>query len=310
MSQEKSQKNVSNLPHNVNSQKCIRCGKILRVSDEETGEIICGVCGYVISEQIANTEPEWSSFSDETSKQRTGSNMTLARHDMGLSTIISPVNRDATGKPLSAAMKSTVKRLRIWEKRSDKSTDKNFIHAFAELERIKDKLVVSDAVVEKAAYIYRKIVEHKLTKGRHISIFVAASLYAACRITGTPRTIKDMQNATNVSRRDLTKYYRIIIREFDLQIPVVDPVQCVARIANIAGVSEKTRRFAVDIIHKAKQYGILEGKDPTSIAATAIYIAGKKMKEFLSQRKIASAANITEITIRNRTKGLQVILKL
>jgi len=75
-------------------------------------------------------------------------------------------------------------------------------------------------------------------------------------------------------------------------------------------VSEKTRRFAVDIIHKAKQYGILEGKDPTSIAATAIYIAGKKMKEFLSQRKIASAANITEITIRNRTKGLQVILKL
>lgn len=310
MSQEKSQKKVSNLPYNVNSQKCIRCGKILRVSDEETGEIICGICGYVISEQIANTEPEWSSFSDETSKQRTGSNMTLARHDMGLSTIINPVNRDATGKPLSMAMKSTVKRLRIWEKRSGKSTDKNFQHAFAELERIKDKLVVSDVVVEKAAYIYRKIVERKLTKGRHISIFVAASLYAACRITGTPRTIKDMQNATNVSRRDLTKYYRIIIREFDLQIPVVDPVQCVARIANIAGVSEKTRRFAVDIIHKAKQYGILEGKDPTSIAATAIYIAGKKMKEFLSQQKIASAANITEITIRNRTKGLQIILKL
>lgn len=310
MLQEKSEKKVSNLFNNVNSQKCIRCGKILRVSDEETGEIICGACGYVISEQIANTTPEWNSFSDEVSKQRTGSNISLARHDMGLSTIINPINRDASGKPLSAAMKSTVKRLRVWEKRSGKPTDKNFIHAFAEIERIKDKLVVSDAVVEKAAYIYRKIVEHKITKGRNISTFVAASLYAACRITETPRTIKDMQKATNVSRKDLTKYYRLIIREFDLQMPVIDPVQCVARIANNAGVSEKTRRFAIDIIHKAKQYGILEGKDPTCIAATAIYLAGKKMKEFLSQRKIASAADITEITIRNRTKGLQIILKL
>ncbi len=310
MSQEKSQKNISNLLNNVNSQKCIRCGKILRVSDEVTGEIICGMCGYVIADQIANMNPEWNSFSDETNKQRTGSNITLARHDMGLSTIINPINQDVTGKPLSSAMKSTVKRLRIWEKRNGAPTDKNFIIAFAELERAKDKLVVSEAVVEKAAYIYRKIVERRLTKGRNISTFVAASLYVACRITETPRTIKDIQKATNIHKRELTKYYRLIIREFDLQIPVVDPVQCITRIANNAGVSEKTRRFAVDIIHKAKQSGILEGKDPTSIAATAIYLAGKMMKEYLSQRKIASAANITEITIRNRTKALQILLEL
>lgn len=310
MSQEKSQKNISNLLNNVNSQKCIRCGKILRVSDEETGEIVCGMCGYVIADRIANMNPEWNSFSDETNKQRTGSNITLARHDMGLSTIINPINRDVTGKPLSSAMKSTVKRLRIWEKRNGAPTDKNFIIAFAELERAKDKLVVSEAVVEKAAYIYRKIVERRLTKGRNISTFVAASLYVACRITETPRTIKDIQKATNIHKRELTKYYRLIIREFDLQIPVVDPIQCITRIANNAGVSEKTRRFAVDIIHKAKQSGILEGKDPTSIAATAIYLAGKMMKEYLSQRKIASAANITEITIRNRTKALQILLEL
>lgn len=308
--QKKSKKEILNLSNNMNSQKCVRCGKILRVSDEETGEIICGMCGYVISDQIVNTKPEWSSFPDESNKQRTGSNITLARHDMGLSTVINPINRDVTGKPLSFAMKSTLNRLRIWEKRNGKSTDKNFIQAFAELERAKDKLGVSNTVSEKAAYIYRKIVERKLTKGRNVSTFVAASLYAACRITETPRTIKDIQKATNVHKRELTKYYRLIIREFDLQIPVVDPVQCVTRIANIAGVSEKTRRFAVDIIHKAKQHGVLDGKDPTSVAATAIYIAGKKMKEYLSQRKIAAAANITEITIRNRTKTLQILLEL
>ena len=87
------------------------------------------MCGYVISEKIVSIDPEWNSFSDEPNNQRTGRNITLARHDMGLSTIINPINKDATGKPLSLTMKDSVKRFRVWEKRNGKSTDKNFIHS-------------------------------------------------------------------------------------------------------------------------------------------------------------------------------------
>ncbi|KFM17254.1 Transcription initiation factor IIB 1 protein [Marine Group I thaumarchaeote SCGC RSA3] len=85
-----------------------------------------------------------------------------------------------------------------------------------------------------------------------------------------------MQKVSGVNRRNLTKYYRLLIKEFNWQIPVVDPTQCVVRIANNAGVSEKTKRTAIDILHKVKQQGFIDGKDPTSVAAAAIYIAGKK----------------------------------
>ena len=49
---------------------------------------------------------------------RTGAPTSLTRHDKGLSTVINPANKDATGRPLSSSMKSTITRLRTWDSRS------------------------------------------------------------------------------------------------------------------------------------------------------------------------------------------------
>ena len=72
-------------------------------------------------------------------------------HDMGLATIINPINKDASGRPLSATMKNTIERLRTWDSRSQvqEPIDRNFRQAFGELNRLKDKLAISDAVIEK-----------------------------------------------------------------------------------------------------------------------------------------------------------------
>ena len=43
--------------------------------------------------------------------------------------------------------------------------DRNFRQAFSELDRLKDKLAVGDAVIEKAAYVYRKALEKGLVRG-------------------------------------------------------------------------------------------------------------------------------------------------
>src|SRR3546814_10291614 len=47
----------------------------------------------------------------------------------------------------------------------------------------------------------------------------------------------------------------------DLKMPVVDPVKCVARIASKSGLSEKTKRKALEILKKAEQGKISAGKD-------------------------------------------------
>jgi len=291
-------------------QNCLRCGKKALITDTETGEIFCGGCGFVLSERIESTGPERRSFPDDRiSRERTGVRTSLAIHDQGLSTVISPTNRDATGQPLSNSMKKTLKRLRIWDSRSQNdSIDRNFRQAFNELYRLKDKLSLSDSVVEKAAYIYRKALEKKLVRGRSISGMMGSSLYAACREVETPRTLKEIADTMNIKKGDLAACYRLLVKELDLKMPVVDSTQNVARIASKIGLSEKTQRYAIEILRKAEEEKISAGKNPMALAATALYISCVKMGVRHTQRDFAEAANITEVTIRNRYKGLLELL--
>jgi transcription initiation factor TFIIB len=298
---------------NVGS-KCARCGKKSLVTDNVTGERFCGGCGFVISERVDETGPEWRSFSKDESddRSRTGSPTSLAMHDMGLATIIGHANKDVTGKPLSASMKSTIERLRTWDSRSQvhEPADRNFRQAFSELDRLKDKLALSNAVIEKTAYIYRKALDKGLVRGRSIPGVLAAALYVACRESGTPRTLNDMSRQINVKRKDISRCYRLLLRELDLNMPVVNPIICTSRIASEAGLSEKVKRRALTILKDANEMEITAGKDPMGLAAAALYLSCVLNGENTTQKVIAMAAGVTEVTIRNRYKGLRESLKI
>ena len=296
----------------ITGPKCPSCGGKKIVSDQDTGELFCGKCGFVITDKIADTGAEWRSFAnDENNRARTGAGTSLTMHDMGLSTVIGAANKDATGKPLSASVKSSIERLRTWDSRSQahSSADRNLRQALNEMNKLKDKLALTNAVIEKAAFIYRKAMEKKLVRGRSIQGLVAACLYASCRTTETPRTLDDIANGINIRRKDVARCYRLIYRELELKMPVVDPVKGVSRIASIAGLGEKTKRKAILILNEAKRKYITAGKDPMGIAAAALYLACISTGEVKSQKDISIASGVTEVTIRNRCKGLRTMLQ-
>jgi len=288
-------------------QNCLRCGKKTLITDAETGEIFCGDCGFVLFEQIENPGPERRSFPDDKiNRERTGLGASLAIHDQGLSTVINQTNRDATGKPLSNSMITTLKRLRRWDYASqNKANVTNLRKAFNELYRLRDKLSLPDSVMEKAAYIYRKALDKKLVRGRSISAMIGSALYAACREVQTPRTLKEIAETMNIKKHDLAASYRLLVNELDLKMPVLDSVQNVARIASKIGLSEKTKRSAIEILRKAEENKISAGKNPMGLAAAALYAACVLNGENKTQRDLSEAASITEVTIRNRYKGLK-----
>ena len=293
--------------------KCPSCGVKIILTDQNTGELFCGKCGLVISDKIIDMSAEWRSFSNEggIDPTRTGAPTSLTMHDRGLSTVIGAINKDASGKPLSTSMKSSIERLRTWDSRSQtqSSSDKNLRQALNEMSKLKDKLALTDAVIEKASYIYRKSLERKLVRGRSIQGLVAACLYAACRNTETPRTIQDISNGMNIRKKDIARCYRLVFRELELKMPVVDPVKGVSRIASIAKLNEKTKRKAIQILNQAKNTGLSAGKDPRGIAAAALYLACISTGEIKSQKEISIASGITEVTIRNRCAGLRKMLE-
>ena len=294
--------------------KCPKCGKGPMILDTSSGELFCSNCGFVVKEKIEEVGPEWRAFSKEEKedRSRTGIPSSLAMHDMGLATVIGTKDIDASGKSLSASMRATIERLRTWDSRSQvhEPVDRNLRQAFSELDRLADKLNVGDAVIERSAYIYRKALDRGLVRGRSISALIAAALYAACRDTETPRTLKDVSAVSNIRKKDIARCYRLLLREMEMKMPVVDPVKCVSRIASKARLSEKTKRRALEILKKAEETKTSAGKDPMGLAAAALYVACVLEGENKTQKDIAEAAGVTEVTIRNRYKGLKSTLKL
>jgi len=294
--------------------RCPKCGKGPMIVDESSGELFCSKCGFVVKEKIEEVGPEWRAFSKEEKedRSRTGIPSSLAMHDMGLATVIGSKDVDASGKSLPASIRATIERLRTWDSRSQvhEPVDRNLRQAFSELDRLADKLNISDAVIEKSAYIYRKAVERGLVRGRSISALIAAALYAACRDTETPRTLKDVSAVSNIRKKDIARCYRLLLREMEIKMPVVDPVKCVSRVASKARLSERTKRKALEILKKAEETKTSAGKDPMGLAAAALYVACVLEGENKTQKDIAEAAGVTEVTIRNRYKGLKSALKL
>src|SRR4030066_646047 len=294
--------------------KCPECGSVNLIHDYDTGETVCGDCGLVLYGQMMDKGPEWRAFTQEekASRSRVGMPTSYSVHDKGLSTAISQVDRDAFGRKLPLATRLQMWRLRKWQIRSrvHSSIDRNLAQAMSELDRLSDKVCISRPIKEKAAVICRKALDKRLVRGRSIAGIAAAALYAACRGSGTPRTLREIAEASLVDKKEVARCYRLLLREPDVHIPISDPLTYVSKIAEKNGISGKTQGAAIQILRDARKKRAAAGKDPMGLAAAALYIACLQHNEKKTQKDIAEAAGVTEVTVRNRYKALKKQLNL
>lgn len=272
------------------------------ITDSASGEILCSTCGLVLIEKIEDLGNEQRSSDPDQymANSRTGAKSTLAVHDRGLSTIIDYKNKDANGNLIFGEMKNTMGRLRIWDSRSkSKSAERSMRSAFVILDTVKTKLELSDVVVERAAYFYRKAVSKKLTRGRNINGLILSAVYAACREANVPRTLHDIAKAGNVPSKFLSKHYRLLASELDLRLESFEPSDFVSRLVSISGLGTKTGRTALNILQQAKDKGITAGKNPIAVAAAALYLSALINTEKTSQQKMSDSWGISTVTIRN-----------
>ncbi|HYY40246.1 MAG TPA: transcription initiation factor IIB, partial [Nitrososphaera sp.] len=90
-----------------------------------------------------------------------------------------------------------------------------------------------------------------------------------------------------------------------IKIPLIAPSKYIARIANKAGISEKTKRIALTMMKEITKNEISAGKNPVALVAIVLYLSCLAGNENQTQVNIAAAARITEVTIRNRVKDLK-----
>ena len=286
---------------------CPECGGRLQ-TDTEHGETVCADCGLVVEENEIDRGPEWRAFdsSERDQKSRVGAPTTNMMHDKGLSTNIGWQNKDAYGNTLSNRQRQKMQRLRTWNERfrTRNSKERNLKQALGEIDRMSSALGLPKNVRETASVIYRRALEEDLLPGRSIEGVATASLYAAARQAGTPRSLDEIVQVSRIDRMELTRTYRYVVRELDLEVQPADPESYVPRFASDLDLSDEAEHRARELLSNAKQAGIHSGKSPVGLAAASVYAAALLTNEKVTQAEVSEVANISEVTIRNRYKEL------
>jgi len=176
--------------------------------------------------------------------------------------------------------------------------------AQAEIGRLSSLLSLPEQTREGSLGIYRKAWENDLIHGRSIEKILAASIYIACRTHNVPRTLGEIENATKVGRKDIIKTSKLLAKRLGMKLAPSSPLEYVSRFCAKLNLEKHVEERAREIINAALENDITSGKGPTGIAASAIYIAAILCNDRKTQKDVAEATGVTEVTLRVRYKEL------
>ena len=243
-----------NLPKELNEQmECQNCGSKDIITDEIRGEKICSQCGLVLEDRMIDTGSEWRAYNQDEHEKRARTEIPSYSLTNDLSTFIGNENKDALGQAISSDKKSQFFRMRRWQIRikSQDSKGGNLNKAHHELERLCSQLEVPRNVKETAGQLYKKSFEAGMLKGYPIDSMVAASVYAAARIRRVPRTLEEVSDATQLTKKRIAQCYRIIVNRMHFKIPNTRPTDLLLRFGTELDLSNQTLQLAGDIIRRA-----------------------------------------------------------
>lgn len=189
-------------------------------------------------------------------------------------------------------------------KRVSTAIGKQRLHAQEEIDRLSSLLSIPEQTREGSQAIYREAWENDLIHGRSIEKILAASIYMACRTHNVPRTLDEIENATNVGRKDIIKTCKLLAKRLDVRLAPSSPLEYVSRFCAKLNLEKHVEERAREIINDALEKDITSGRGPTGIAASAIYIAAILCEDRKTQKDVAEATGVTEVTLRVRYKEL------
>jgi transcription initiation factor TFIIB len=283
---------------NQNSQNsCPGCNSTVFIRDDSRGELICKKCGLVLDENLIDYGPEWVAYNheQETSRAHAGAPATNTLHDYGMSTDIA-FKKNASPEELARwyRMNKLHKRSRILNSRQ-----RNLAFALSQINTKCSLLALQSIVDEDACVIYRQALEKDLIRGRTVEAMSSASILISCKRNNITRTLSEIAEVSNASRREIARNERLLKRELDIKVAHTSPADYVPRFATELGLSDVLQAKAIRIIEDAKSKGLISGKGPSGIAAAAIYMASIEVGEKINQRQISEVAGITDATLKN-----------
>ena len=262
-------------------------------------ETICTECGLVVEEDRIDHGPEWRNFEDGPDRRRTGAPLSRSRHDRGLATEMGHTNR-ATGRK-----RRRLHRMRRQHDRSKvrSTAERNQVYGFTEIRRVTSALSLPTDIRDQACVLFESAQNEDLLPGRSLEGFAAAAVYAVCRTNGLARTTEEITGTAKASDGEFQAAYDAMNRELGLQTGPIDPAEYLPRFATELDLGPDVEAAARSLLD-ATDPADLGGRNPSGVAAAALYAVTDVEAGGPTQEAAADVADVTPVTLRSAARVL------
>jgi transcription initiation factor TFIIB len=187
-------------------------------------------------------------------------------------------------------------------------SERNLLTAFRDISNWCDQFSLPKAISDIAKQLYRRVENEKVVRGKSSDAVVAACIFIACRQAHVPRTFREICQLTHVSKKALGQCYKALEQSFNLtpgasateshMNPNKGPETLLSRYCNHLDLPPRVQSICADIIVKARELGIGDGRSPVSIAGGAIYFTCVLMGKDKPLRDISAVAGVSEATTK------------
>ncbi|CAI2372477.1 unnamed protein product [Moneuplotes crassus] len=266
------------------------------VTHHVEGKRVCKSCGTIQEIHLIDETSEWRNFGSEgngADMNRVGGPVNNNLDNGGLSTVITGIG--------------DTKLINSNNRISANAKDKNKMRGWAAIKELCSNIHASKSVEADACELYNLVEDHEnCLKGKKMILKVASVIMIASRKSKLPKNMKDILNTAQISKKELSKCYRQILRKICPKMNTnLQPSECISQLCNrlqLNGIVEDKCKEVAESICKGEY---LTGRSPFTIAGVAVYMATQIQPENKrNYKEIAVAAQLADATIRNAFKKI------
>eukprot|EP01098_Paradermamoeba_levis_P002975 TRINITY_DN139_c0_g1_i1.p1 TRINITY_DN139_c0_g1~~TRINITY_DN139_c0_g1_i1.p1 ORF type:complete len:317 (-),score=52.26 TRINITY_DN139_c0_g1_i1:239-1189(-) len=254
------------------------------------GFAVCGSCGTCGSENSLVCESaEWRVFESMEGNDPT-------RAERGNDLLFDPLSTSFQVSGTGAASGTSSGPSMSCQRNLKSSGDKTLIQMFSEIDKMGSTLLLPDGYIAEAKELYSRFEKTRPKTSRFKrDVLAAAMLFVACKVKGAPRTAKEIGGSTNIPELAIKRYYMAISKCLNLDLNLTTPQVLLARFCSNLGLGFEYEKYSIMVAEKARD--LLEGKNPSSIAATCLYFTLQMSREKKTLVEVSNASGVSQSTI-------------
>ncbi|MCI4342279.1 MAG: hypothetical protein L3K11_07915, partial [Thermoplasmata archaeon] len=292
---------------------CPMCHSHQRIRDESLGEVHCGDCGLVLSENELVTAVPLVREGPTADGSGRGIGPFVPRGTSGRRLLGSTLtgSRDGQGRPLGWQRRYEFQHLRrVMLRQTQRGSDGMLERSQARgaIQLAATNLGLPPLVATEAERLLREATPRAILRGRSLPACVGAAVYAACRAYSIPRTLGEVARTVGARRSEVGRAFKVLHRGLGLAAPSVNSHAFLARYAEELALSQGVRSTVEGMLEVAQQNPELSGLPTHGLVAAMIYLAADRGGEHRSRAQVARVSAVTEVTLRSTGRILERLM--